>query len=227
MPQSKILKIILLVIILAAVFWDSKTIENYFLDMIGYITNYMDSGKWWSMGIFVALAIVSIMLVSFSSIWLVPIALALWGNLPTLAMLLSGWLLGSIFSYLIGKYAGYPIVQKIIPAEKINNYSSVFSRTRESFSLIILSRFVLPSEIPGYLLGMARYPFFKYLLATTISEIPYAFVTIYFIEAVLRKNAIALFVWGVIWVFFALLMVRMYKKLSKKYPFGKNKPSFR
>ena len=211
--QSKILKIILLVIVLVAVFWGSRTAENYFQDIVGSITNYMDGGQWGGEVIFVALAVLSVMLVSFSSIWLVPIASALWGNLPTLVMLLSGWLLGSIFSYLIGKYVGYPIVQKIIPAEKINNYSSIFSRARESFSLIILSRFVLPSEIPGYLLGVVKYPFFKYLLATTISEIPYAFVTIYFIDAVLRKNAIALLVWGAIWISFALLMVRTYKKI--------------
>ncbi|MFY9462099.1 MAG: VTT domain-containing protein [Candidatus Sungiibacteriota bacterium] len=214
MSQSKIIKIILVAIILVAVFWGSKTVENYFQDTIGYITNYMDGGKWGSMVIFVALAVLSVMLVSFSSIWLVPIASALWGNQMTLAMLLGGWLLGSIFSYLIGKYAGYPIVRKIISEEKINNYSSIFSRARGSFSLIMLSRFVLPSEIPGYLLGMARYPFFKYLLATTISEIPYAFAVVYFIDAVLRKNAIVLLVWGVIWVSFAFLTVRMYKKIT-------------
>ena len=210
---KKYLIIFVLVIILVAVFWGSKTVENYFQNIIGYVTNYMSNEKW-VVVIFVALAVLSVMLVSFSSIWLVPIALALWGNLLTLAILLGGWLLGSIFSYLVGKYAGYPIVRKIISEEKINHYSSVFLQARESFSLIILSRFVLPSEIPGYLLGMAKYPFFKYLLATAISEIPYAFVTVYFIDAVLRKNAIALLVWGIIWVFFALLMVRMYRKIT-------------
>ena len=37
----------------------------------------------------------------------------------------------------------------------------------------------MPSEIPGYVLGLARYPFWKYLLALTITELPYAVVTIY------------------------------------------------
>ena len=111
--------IFVLVIILVAVFWGSKTVENYFQDIIGYVTNYMGNGKW-GVVIFVALAVLSVMLVSFSSIWLVPIALALWGNLITLALLLGGWLLGSVFSYLIGKYAGYPIVRKIILEE--NNF---------------------------------------------------------------------------------------------------------
>ncbi len=212
MSYSKILKIILVVIILVAVFWGSKTFENYFQDMIGYVANSMGDGKW-SVVIFVALAVLSVMLISFSSIWLVPIATTLWGNPLTFAILLVGWLLGSIFSYLIGKYAGYPIVRKIISEEKINNYSNVLARTRESFNLIILSRFVLPSEIPGYLLGIARYPFFKYLLATTISEIPYAFVTVYFIDAALRKDIIVLLIWGAIWIIAALFMVRMYRKI--------------
>lgn len=214
MLQSKILKIVLIAIILVAVFWSSNTVENYFQNAVGSITNYADDAKWESIVLFGALAVVSVMLVSFSSIWLVPIASALWGNLLTFAILLAGWLLGSIFSYLIGKYVGYPIVRKVISEEKIINYSSIFSQARESFHLIILSRFVLPSEIPGYLLGMARYPFFKYLLATILSEIPYALITIYFIEAILEKNVIALFIWGIVWLSFALLMVRMYRKIT-------------
>ena len=217
MSQSKILKIILVVVILVAVFWGSKTVENYFQGMIGSITNYMDGGQWRGEVIFVAFAVLSVMLVSFSSIWLAPIALALWGNLPTLAMLLGGWLLGGIFSYLIGKYAGYLIVRKIISEEKINYYSGVFSRASGSFNFIILARFVLPSEIPGYLLGIAKYPFFKYLLATAIAEIPYAFAAVYLIDAVLRKNAIAFLIWGAIWVGSALLMVRMYRKIINNH----------
>ncbi len=214
MLQSKMLKIVLIAIILVAVFWSSKTAENYFQNIVGSITNYAGDTKWEGMVLFGALAVLSVLLVSFSSIWLVPIAVALWGNILTFAILLAGWLLGSIFSYLIGKYVGYPIVKKIISEKKINTYSNVFGQARESFSLIILSRFVLPSEIPGYLLGLARYPFFKYLLATTISEIPYALVTIYFIDAVLEKNVIALFVWGIVWLSFALLMVSMYRKIA-------------
>ncbi|MFY9463102.1 MAG: VTT domain-containing protein [Candidatus Sungiibacteriota bacterium] len=214
MSHSRILKIIFVVIILAAIFWGSKTVENYLQDVIGSIASYMDGGGWRSVVIFVTLAALSVMLVSFSSIWLVPVALALWGNLPTLVMLLAGWFLGGIFSYLIGKYAGEPMIRKIISEEKINHYRSVFSRARGSFSFIILSRLALPSEIPGYLLGAAQYPFFKYLLATAIAEIPYAFAAVYLIDAVLRKSAIALLIWGAIWAISALFMIRRYKQIT-------------
>ena len=211
--QSKILKIISVIVILIAIFWSSTTVENYVQSIIGSLANYMDGGSWMSVIIFVALAVLSVMLVSFSSIWLVPVAMTLWGNLPTLVMLLLSWILGGIFSYLIGKYMGYPIVRKIVSEEKINNYSGIFSQARESFSLIILSRFVLPSEIPGYLLGIVRYPFFKYLLATALSEIPYAFVVVYFIEAILRKNTTTFLVLGTLWLGFAFFAVRIYKKI--------------
>ena len=65
MSHSNILKIILITVILITVFWGSKTIENYFQDIIGYITNYMNNGKWTGMAIFGALAVISVMLVSF------------------------------------------------------------------------------------------------------------------------------------------------------------------
>ena len=165
------------------------------------------------MATFGAFAVLSVMLVSFSSIWIIPIAISLWGYLLTLALLLGGWLLGSIFSYMIGRYAGYPIVRKIISEEKINSYSDIFSRARESFNLIILSRFVFPSEIPGYLLGIAKYPFFKYLFATIISEIPYAIVAVYFIDAIINKNITVFLFVGIIWVSAAMTMVKMYKKV--------------
>jgi len=218
MSKSKILKIILVVTILVAIFWGSNTVENYFRDIMNYITTYMDGGGTGGMTFFIALSILSVMLVSFSSIWLVPIAVSIWGNTLTLVFLLGGWFLGSIFSYLIGRYAGYPIVRKIISSKKLDNYNKVLAQARESFGLIVLSRFILPSEIPGYLLGIIKYPFARYLIATLIGEIPYALATVYFIDAILRKDVITFLIWGVIWISFALITVRMYRKITNNQP---------
>ncbi|MEK7636363.1 MAG: VTT domain-containing protein [Patescibacteria group bacterium] len=214
--QSKILKIIAGIVVFVVIFWGSTIIENYVHTIVGFLANYIDNRSWMGAGVFMVLAVLSVMFVFFSSIWLVPIALLAWGNTLTAIMLFSSWLLGGIFSYLIGKYIGYPIVRKIISEEKINNYSDIFSQTRESFSLIVLSRFVLPSEVPSYLLGMVRYPFLKYLLATAISEIPYVFFAVYFVEAIIKKNTITFLIFGILWLGFALLMIRLYKKMTKK-----------
>ena len=45
--------------------------------------------------------------------------------------------------------------------------------------VVLLFQLVLPSEIPGYVLGSAAYPFWKYLAALALAELPYAVATVY------------------------------------------------
>jgi uncharacterized membrane protein YdjX (TVP38/TMEM64 family) len=52
-------------------------------------------------------------------------------------------------------------------------------RADTPFGLILLFQLGLPSEIPGYVLGLARYSFGKYLLALALAELPYTIATVY------------------------------------------------
>jgi uncharacterized membrane protein YdjX (TVP38/TMEM64 family) len=47
------------------------------------------------------------------------------------------------------------------------------------FGIVLLAQFALPSEIPGYLLGVVRYPFARYLAALGIVEVIYGVATVY------------------------------------------------
>lgn len=47
-----------------------------------------------------------------------------------------------------------------------------------SFGSVLLFQLALPSEIPGYLLGLARYPLPRYLAALMLAELPYAVGTV-------------------------------------------------
>jgi len=57
------------------------------------------------------------------------------------------------------------------------------------FSLVLLAICSLPAEIPGYLLGAARYPFRRFLLAVALVEIPLAFLFVFLGESFVRENA--------------------------------------
>ena len=83
------------------IFWGATIIDNYVHTIVGFLANYIDNRSWMGAGVFMVLAVLSVMFVFFSSIWLVPIALLAWGNTLTAIMLFSSWLLGGIFSYLI------------------------------------------------------------------------------------------------------------------------------
>jgi uncharacterized membrane protein YdjX (TVP38/TMEM64 family) len=83
-----------------------------------------------------------------------------------------------------------------ISESMIASYEKMIPRDAP-FGLILLFQTALPSEVPGYLLGLARYPFRKYLLALAISELPYAVATIYLGEGLIERRMFLLIGTGV------------------------------
>ncbi len=127
---------------------------------------------------FVLLAMVSAMLAFFSSAALAPVAILAWGKPTTVALLWLGWLLGGIASFCIGRFLGRSVVAWLVGEGKIEDWEETLGR-RTSFRHILLFQAVVPSEIPGYLLGTLRYRFLFYLTALAITEVPYAIAVVY------------------------------------------------
>ena len=135
----------------------------------GAIRNYPFSGA----VLFVVLAAISAMLAFFSSVVLIPVAVDQWGNLFTGVLLWVGWNLGGLAAYTVGRYLGTRFVRFFVSRAAITRYESRINASAP-FSVILLVQSALPSEIPGYLLGTARYPSLPYLLALSIAQLPYA-----------------------------------------------------
>ncbi|MDZ4284974.1 MAG: VTT domain-containing protein [Patescibacteria group bacterium] len=128
--------------------------------------------------LFVAFAIISATAAFFSSTVLVPAAVAAWGERVTFGLLLAGWLLGAVAAYFVGKYWGRRAVGFFTSLERLD-YCQNRIAGRLTFFSALLFRFVLPSEIPSYLLGLLRYDFAKYLVVTVLTEAPFAFAAVY------------------------------------------------
>src|SRR3989304_6761420 len=96
--------IFIIAIGLVLIFWSSALLQGYFQKASVFLQNYGDLHPFLSILVFIGLSTLSAMLFSFSSIWLVPIAAVLWSNPFTVLLLLASWLIGAVFSYLIGKY---------------------------------------------------------------------------------------------------------------------------
>jgi uncharacterized membrane protein YdjX (TVP38/TMEM64 family) len=127
---------------------------------------------------FVLLAMLSAMLAFFSSAALAPVAILAWGRPTTVALLWLGWFLGGIASFCIGRFLGRSVAAWLVGAGKIADWEATLGR-RTSFRHILLFQAVIPSEIPGYLLGILRYRFLFYLAALAITEVPYALAVVY------------------------------------------------
>jgi uncharacterized membrane protein YdjX (TVP38/TMEM64 family) len=131
-----------------------------------------------AMAIVVAFSALGAMLAFVSSWVLVPFAVFTWGPAVALALLWSGWLLGGAASYVIGRFLGRPAVNWLLPADLVARYEDRFAR-RMPFHVVLLVQMALPSEIPGYLFGIVRYSFVRYLAALGLVELAYGLVTIY------------------------------------------------
>ena len=126
--------------------------------------------------LFVVMSALAAMLAFFSSAVLVPPAVYAWGPVVCAALLWAGWMLGGLTSYGLAYRYGEPVMRWLAPGKSIAGYQSRI-REHASFGFILLFQLALPSEIPGLVLGMARFPLERYLLALALAEMPYAILT--------------------------------------------------
>jgi uncharacterized membrane protein YdjX (TVP38/TMEM64 family) len=126
--------------------------------------------------VFVLLSALAAMLAFFSSAVLVPAAVYAWGPWVCTALLWLGWMLGGVASYGLAYRFGRPVLRWLAPGRSVTHYQRRL-RKEASFGFVLLFQLAMPSEIPGLVLGLARFPFERYVLALAIAELPYALGT--------------------------------------------------
>jgi len=162
--------------------------------------------------VFIALSALSAMLAFFSTALVVPVAVDAWGKLVTVAFLWIGWLTGGTLSYCIGRFLGRRVVRWFISDEKLRPYQARLSGV-VSFRHIVLFQFALPSEIPGYVLGLVAYPFRTYIGALAIVELPFAIGSVYLGQSFLQRNALAIIALGAAGILVTLLAASVFHRL--------------
>lgn len=126
---------------------------------------------------FIGLSALSAMLGFVSSAVLVPAAVYAWGAGFTMLMLWIGWTIGGVIAWTLAALFGRPVLRWIVVSNTLSRYQHLLDK-RPRFSSVLLFQLALPSEIPGYLLGLARYPLPRYLAALMLAELPYAIGTV-------------------------------------------------
>jgi len=128
--------------------------------------------------LFTLLAAVSAMLAFVSIAIVVPVAVYVWGAPFSMLLLWLGWILGGAVAYGIARYLGRPVVNWLTTNAALHRVERRI-RPGTPFHLILLFQLGLPSEIPGYILGLAKYPFGKFMLGLALAELPYTIATVY------------------------------------------------
>jgi uncharacterized membrane protein YdjX (TVP38/TMEM64 family) len=129
----------------------------------------------------------SAMLAFVSSAVIAPFMASTWGTARAGLLLWSGWLLGGALSYAVGRYLGRPVIQRLVSSSLLARYEERISH-RTPFGLVLLFQLALPSEVPGYLLGLMRYPFARYLVSLALAELPFAVATVFLGAGVMQRK---------------------------------------
>lgn len=203
------------IIVVAGLIAASDTLHGQTEQIIVWIEALISRFPVLGMLVFVLLAMVSAMLAFFSSAVFAPIAIFAWGKTETLMLLWLGWFLGGIVSYCVGRFPGRSVASMLIDEEKIANWRyQVQGRTR--FVHILLFQAAVPSEIPGYVLGILRYTFPLYLTALAITELPYALAAVYLGESFLRGQSLVFILLGIGTILASAFVFQLYRQLAER-----------
>lgn len=194
--------------IIALLFVYSNMLQNEFYIVVDVFNDLVLQNELLAVGVFILLAAAAALISPLTNIPLVPFAVAIWGTIPTMLFLLTGWLLGDMLAYVAGRYLGYTTISYFISNEKIDAWNHAIKKHTNFYRALFL-RLVLPAEL-GYAFGIIQYPFWSYLLITLLAELPIVIVSTYASEAVLSGDIIKFFwftgaLFGILFIAFKVL----------------------
>jgi uncharacterized membrane protein YdjX (TVP38/TMEM64 family) len=164
--------------------------------------------------LFVVFAAASAMLAFASVAVFVPAAVFTWGEPLSILLLWVGWILGGMCSYTIGRFLGRAVV-KWLTAEALLQRLERSLGPSTPFGLVLLFQLALPSEVPGYVLGLVRYSFPRYLLALGLVELVFAVATVHLgVGFVERRAGIVLATGAVLAAFSIVAFYLLRKRMS-------------
>ncbi len=205
-----------ILIVIVGLLTASDTLHHRAEELIFWSESIISRAPVLGMLIFVLLAMISAMVAFFSSAVVAPVAIYAWGDVVTLVLLWLGWLLGGIVSFFIGRYLGRGFVGMIVNEQKIKGWEHELG-SRARFSHILLFQAAVPSEIPGYVLGILRYRFTLYLAALAITELPYAIATVYLGESFLEGESMIFVVLGLAVVILGMFLLMGIRKVLRQH----------
>lgn len=157
--------------------------------------------------VYVLLSALSAMVVFFSAAVVTPVAVDAFGPLTALLLLWLGWILGGLSAYAIGRFLGRRVVSWFVDPKKLHQYEQRAQRL-VLFRHVLLFQLAVPSEVPGYVLGLAGCRFRTFAAAMSLGELPFAIGAVYLGESFLERNYALLLAIGIGGVVFSWLMLR-------------------
>jgi len=157
--------------------------------------------------VFVLLSALSAIVFFFSTAVITPVAVDAFGPIAALTLLWLGWILGGITAYAIGRVSGRRVANWFVDPWRLRDYERR-AKGLVAFRHVLLFQLAMPSEIPGYVLGLAGCRFRTFVVAMALGELPFAIGAVYLGESFLERNYLLLLAIGITGVAFSWTMFR-------------------
>ena len=132
-----------------------------------------------SMLLYVLVLVIAVVLAPVSAIPLVLIVSNLWGWFSAAMLSIIGWVIGATMAFTIARKYGVSLVKKLVPIKKIASIENRIPKKNIFWSIVFL-RIVVPVDILSYALGLfSQISTKRYVLATIIGVLPFAFIFAY------------------------------------------------
>jgi uncharacterized membrane protein YdjX (TVP38/TMEM64 family) len=165
--------------------------------------------------LFVALAALTAMLAFASVAVILPLAVFTWGEPLSILLLWAGWLLGGVITYVAGRYFGRAVV-RWLAADSVLKKLETRLGPSTPFGVVFLFQLALPSEIPGYVLGLVRYSFPRYLLALGLVELLYTVAAVHLGASFVERRAGMVFAIGMTVALFSVAAFYVLRRTIRK-----------
>ena len=193
----------------------SDFVHQMLLSLMANSERVIESHKIMGAFLFVLLAAISAMIAFVSVVVIIPVAVYTWGGITTLVLLWLGWILGGMLAYSIARHFGRKVVQWFTAEKGLKRVESYINQ-QTPFSLVLLFQIALPSELPGYVLGLVRYPLKSYLTALALAELPFAIASVTLGESFINKQSTALLCIGLVIVAFSTYAIfQLHKRVQE------------
>ncbi len=172
-PYSKFAGVLILLLLFIGA--DLLT-DTYTNELTTFIQSYGTEGE----VLFIALAMVAVVIPVWSNIFLLPFGTMTWGPFLTALFCIAGWWFGSIVSFYIARTYKEWLLTKYVSLRKYEFIDSLIPKEHVSLSLIFL-RMTMPVDILSYGLGLfsKRITWRQNATTTLIGITPFAFIFSY------------------------------------------------
>ncbi|WP_047855679.1 TVP38/TMEM64 family protein [Archangium gephyra] len=213
LPSVEWKRVLLLLLVLGGLvlFASSDVFQSSLAWLLAKAGPVIQAHPFWGAALFILLSAFSAILAFFSSAVLVPVAIHTWGEAVCVLLLWCGWMLGGAGAYVIARAWGRPVVRRLVSNELFGRYEERISQ-HSSFGLVLLFQLAVPSEIPGYVLGLARYGLRRYLRVLAVAELPYAVGTVYLGSSLLAQRSFVLLALGLLGILFSTWALRALRR---------------